>query len=389
MSKSDLSILGVVGSSLIIGDDPWSAECWSGSARSLFTELKKQGVLEGAVGFDIPIWQKYTLALKNIAPSLADLKKKFALDPAYYAALTKHAGSGLQIPSNTNVILQLGAIYNMKKIAPSHCKVVSYHDGNVAKFMQSPNFDKRFTPYALKAMEWERRVYDDLDHIFTMSEYLRQSMIKDFKQPPEKVTNVGVGVNFDVPEASEIPEQKNPYDIVFVGREFFRKGGACIIKAFRDVQLEEPEAKLHIIGPSAEELGSDILKMKNVVHYGFLRRDDANDVAIFKKVMLNSAIGVFPTQFDAFGIPVLEKMAYEIPCITSNILAMPEIIDHGKTGFLIDVDDSAALSETILYYMKNKGVREAHGKLARDLVINNYTWHTVSGKIIDFTTKHC
>lgn len=381
MSKSDLSILGVVGSSLIIGDDPWSAQCWSGSARSLFTELKKQGVLEDAVGFDIPNWQKYILALKNIAPSLTDIKKKFALDPTYYAALTKYAGSSLQIPDNTDVILQLGAIYNIKKIAPSHCKVVSYHDGNVAKFMQSPNFDKRFTPNALKAMDWERRVYDDLDHIFTMSEYLRQSMIEDFKQPPGKVTNVGVGVNFDVPDAHEIPEQKNPYDIVFVGREFFRKGGACIIKAFRSVQQEEPEAKLHIIGPNAEELGSDILKMKNVIHYGFLQRDYAKDVAIFKEVMLNSAIGVFPTRFDAFGIPVLEKMAYEIPCITSNILAMPEIIEHGKTGFLIDVDDSDALCEHLLFYFKNPEIRQEHGKRARQRVVNKYTWEKVARKI--------
>jgi len=50
----------------------------------------------------------------------------------------------------------------------------------------------------------------------------------------------------------------------------------------------------------------------------------------------NVDIFVYPTRIDTFGFVLLEAMAHKLPIISTNLYAIPEIIEDGKTGFLVN-----------------------------------------------------
>lgn len=372
-------IIGVVGSSSIVGTDPWDPRCWSGSGSSLFNEIKNQGLLQDAIGVESPFIEKALYKLKNFRKNKRDWHRKFCLDPMYYRSLTRQVKSKLLPLLNANsVVLQLGAIYDVPSIVHPNIPCISYHDGNVAKLMTSPFFNKTLTGSAQNAFKWEKGVYKNLTYILTMSEYLRQSMIHDFGVDEQKVHNVGVGVNFNIPDISLLNSvTKSPADIVFVGREFERKGGKAILSAFDIVRRNHSNATLHVIGPKENPAPL----VPGVKHYGFLHGNIKSESELFSQILSKSSIGVFPTLFDAFGIPVLEMMSYKIPCIATNILAMPEMVIPNKTGFLVDINNGEQVAKYILHYIQHPEIRQQHGEQARKLVVSRYTWTNVVDQI--------
>ncbi|EKD59324.1 MAG: glycosyltransferase [uncultured bacterium] len=57
---------------------------------------------------------------------------------------------------------------------------------------------------------------------------------------------------------------------------------------------------------------------------------------LIEEILPETDIYLLPTYTEAFGFAILEAMAYGIPVISTNYFAIPEMISHGATGFLID-----------------------------------------------------
>lgn len=62
----------------------------------------------------------------------------------------------------------------------------------------------------------------------------------------------------------------------------------------------------------------------------------------------NSDIYVIPTRYDSLPFSVLEAISYGLPIVTTNITSIPELVEHGKNGFLIDVRDFDV--QSLAYY---------------------------------------
>lgn len=372
-------IVGIVGSGMI-GRDPFDPHCWSGSSRNLFLALQKANILEDAFGVEASKIERYGLAAKNFSFNKRTLVKKLNLDPLYYKALTHCIQKKINLYSNVN-FLQIGAIYDVPSLTNSKTKCFSYHDGNIAEMMRSPIFPKKLLPYAQEAFKWEQKIYNKLDKIFTMSEYLRQSFINDFGISENKVINVGVGTNFEIP-TSLPPKNYSNKEILFVGVDFKRKGGENLIKAFDIVRSDHPDAVLHIVGPKNIP---DILRQSHsgVIFHGFLSRSNASQRKQFFSLMEKCTLCVLPSLYEPFGIVILESMVYEMPCISTNNWAFPEMIKPGINGELIEPKNVKQLVFLINKYLNNASLCQEHGKNARSFVLQNYSWDKVARKITE------
>lgn len=82
------------------------------------------------------------------------------------------------------------------------------------------------------------------------------------------------------------------------------------------------------------------------------------------KVFVNSDIFVLPSYSEGLPITMLEAMAGGLPIIATSVGSIPEVIEEGKNGFLIEVSDYHALAEKILFLAKDK-------KLRREMAMNN------------------
>jgi len=371
--------LGVVGSGMI-GRDPFSRDCWSGSGYQLFQALIKNNSLEDAIGVEAKNISRYLGLAKNFSFSREIWRKKFYLDTQYYEALTRQVGLEISKYQSTKY-LQIGAIYDVPSVASKNSQCFSYHDGNVVEMMQSPIFPHQLRNKAMQARIWEKNVYDKMTKIFTMSEYLRESFINKFNIPENKVINVGVGNNFGAPVS--IPyKSRQEKEIVFIGIDFNRKGGNELVRAFSKIKHKHPTAILNIIGPKAvPSILRESAMATGVIFHGFLDRSLQSSSTLFESILNRGSLVILPSLYEPFGIGLLEAMAYGMPGIATNRWAFPEIINSGQTGELIEPGAVDDLAEKMDYYLSNSDIRFQHGVNARESVMSKFSWETVAGKI--------
>lgn len=251
----------------------------------------------------------------------------------------------------------------------------SFHDGNLATFLQRPDLRlDRTTRSVKRALAHERRLYDEMDVILTMSEWLRRSFLDDFEQDPEKVVAVGAGPNFDAPP--DVPERRwTPLRALFVGKDWERKGGPAVLRAFARVREQQPGAELAIIGP--ERLPGPI--PEGVNFHGRLMPGAPELRAAFA----SATAFLMPSVYEPFGIALLEAMAYGLPCIAGDACAMPEIVEEGETGFLVAPGDTEALADRLGALAAQPRLAEDMGRAARRRMDARFTWRAVAERAVE------
>jgi glycosyltransferase involved in cell wall biosynthesis len=97
-----------------------------------------------------------------------------------------------------------------------------------------------------EAIETQRRIFENCDAIFVTSEWVKKSVQSDYGIDADSIYVVGVGStnHFDLRQGEKITNHK----ILFVGRDWQRKGGSVLIEAFERVRKVIKDAQLTIIG---------------------------------------------------------------------------------------------------------------------------------------------
>jgi glycosyltransferase involved in cell wall biosynthesis len=126
-------------------------------------------------------------------------------------------------------------------------------------------------------------------------------------------------------------------NITYAGRLSQEKGLFMLLNAYK--QLETSRTCLNIIGKGELEKGlkkhAMELGIKNIVFHGFLNQKERDE--IYKK----SDIFCLFSEFETFGMVLLEAMQAQIAIVSRPNGAIPEIIQNDKTGFLIrDLHDA-------------------------------------------------
>jgi glycosyltransferase involved in cell wall biosynthesis len=253
----------------------------------------------------------------------------------------------------------------------------SYHDGNLAVYLERPDLAiPRQAARVGRGFAWERRLYDSIDVIFTMSEWLRASFISDFGQSPDKVVAVGAGANFSALPAPAERDWTTPR-FLFVGRDWERKGGPNLLRAWPALRRARPDATLRIVGPTAipEALPA------GVEFVGRLDPSTPEGQAAFDTAYREATAFVMPSLFEPFGIVFLEAMAHGLPCVAADRCAMPEIVHDHVTGRIAAPEDPGALAEALI------SVADPHtacrmGVAGRERMREQFTWEAVADRIL-------
>jgi glycosyltransferase involved in cell wall biosynthesis len=254
----------------------------------------------------------------------------------------------------------------------------SFHDGNLAATLQRPELlIDPGSQRVRRAMEWERRLYDSTDVIFTMSAWLREIFVHSFDQSPAKVVVAGAGTDLALPPAALDRDYVRPR-FLFVGREWERKGGPELLRAWPAVRAARPDAELVVVGPS--ELPGAL--PDGVRFAGRIDRATTDGERAFTDAYRQATAFVLPSRFEPFGIVLLEAMAYGLACVAGTGCAMPEIVEDGVTGRVADTADPAALAAALLTLADPETARRM-GAAGRRRLEERFTWDAVAGRILD------
>jgi glycosyltransferase involved in cell wall biosynthesis len=85
----------------------------------------------------------------------------------------------------------------------------------------------------------------------------------------------------------------------------------------------------------------------------------------------------FPTYREGLPNVPLEASAMGLPVVASNATGCVDVIDEGVTGTLVPVRDAAALAAGLDRYLSDPGLRERHGRAAREMVLRNFLPETI------------
>ncbi len=99
------------------------------------------------------------------------------------------------------------------------------------------------------------------------------------------------------------------------------------------------------------------------------------------KVLEKSDIFIFPTEYklETFGRVIIEAMSFGLPVIANGIAAIPTIIQHGETGFVLKENSGAEIADYI-EKLQDKKLREKMGELGRKRLLEEYEIKNYSEK---------
>lgn len=366
MTKSPLRLVGLLAGDLY--NDPTTRIKYGMFFSALARQYDLIGVHDASLRGISRIWN----AIQVFHPNPRIWRKRYWQNVPAFRSRSRIASRHLREAAlNADVGFQMNALFDAKWKSPHTLPTVIYTDYTAYLSSLRPEAGRSpLTPEQLKKwLELERQTYKKAAHIFTRAQFVRRSIVDFYNIAPERVTAVGGGVNFeDWPDENPQTLLTEPV-VLFIGRDFYRKGGDLLLEAFANARRQYPAAKLIFLtrDPVPESFPLDGVE----VHYTGWDREKV------KECFRRANIFVLPSRLETWGDVLLEAMAYGIASISINVEPIVEIVEDGKTGLLVEPDSVEALSEGLVKLFKDIELRKKLAAESRDFVQSTYSWDQV------------
>ncbi len=218
--------------------------------------------------------------------------------------------------------------------------------------------------------------------VFAVSEYIRVNLIR-LGIPADKIYTIhnAVDANYFDPDKElarrpPIREQFGiPQEAPMVGiaaRMNPWKGQYELIEAVSQLRETFPSLHVMILGADVPEMRAEYEKrareggVAERVHFGGYQKDVRPFLNEFDLI-------VQPSYGEPFSLSILEAMAMRKPVIACSTGGTPEMITHGRNGWLVEERSAEAVATGIATLLKDKNLSRNMGALARETVLNRFT----------------
>jgi len=187
------------------------------------------------------------------------------------------------------------------------------------------------------ADEMERLAIQRASQQIYPSSWAAQSAIRDYGADASSVHVIPFGANIDdwPPRDRAVRAPANDKcRLLFVGREWERKGGAIAFEALLELERLGIPAELTVIG--CRPAG-------NLQHPGlrvipFLNKNNPQERAELEELYMNAHFFLLPTRAECFSIALCEANAYGLPIVSTHTGGLPELVREGVNGFLFPLE---------------------------------------------------
>jgi len=167
-----------------------------------------------------------------------------------------------------------------------------------------------------------------------------------------------------------------------LGRLDERKNVALLLAAFALIAAEHPRAVLLLggDGPLRDELTAQARRLGVAERVVFAGRVDAADKARFYRAL---DLFAFPSLMEGFGLAVVDALAVGVPAIVSDRGSLPEVVDDGRTGRVVPLDDPQPLADALAQLLADDKLRRRLGDAARRDAAKRFTWEQCARDTLD------
>jgi len=292
--------------------------------------------------FDYP---PYDLAL---ATRMAEVSELYGLDLLHVHYAIPHSVSAL-------LARQMLAAKPLKQRLPF---VTTLHGTDITLV----GLDRSYLPITRFSIEQS-------DGVTAISNYLRERTLREFdiRNQIEVIYNF---VNCDLycrsAGSSEIRrEYAKDEERILVHLSNFRpvKRVTDAVEIFDRVRKKMP-AKLLLMGDGPDRSRAEWLAVQKGIHQDVLflgKQDNVSEKLAIADVML------LPSELESFGLAALEAMACEVVPVATRVGGIPELVEHGKSGYLADVGDVDTMARYTTELLSHEDRLRAMGKACREV----------------------
>lgn len=276
----------------------------------------------------------------------------------------------------------------IKRAAPRSKVIVNLHNDPYTR-LKGKRKHRRFARKDVKKV-----------HFFIAnSKFTRKQTIRRYKKARKKTKTVYLGVNpkefimkWDHPRRVKKLKRKWKVSgkkvVLFVGRIDKDKGLKTLIRAAARVRRRHKNMLLLVVG------GADHGRKKKDRYFRRIERWAKRKLGRHvrftgfvptKKIpQLYAVADVFvcPSSWkEPFGRVNIEAMATGLPVVSTNRGGIPEVVRHGKTGYLVRKSNSKLMAKYVNRLLKNRKLNKRMGRRGRKLVLKKFTWRRVANQV--------
>jgi len=229
--------------------------------------------------------------------------------------------------------------------------------------------------------------------IFTPSEFSQQEIIRCYQVNPNKIVVVpwGTDCNFKpIDKQNRLNQIKNKYRIkdnlfLYLGSIFNRRHLPEIIKAFEKIGSKLPNYQFLLVGVNytnpfidIDELVKQVNRKLNrpvIIRHDYIQPQDL-------PLLYNAAdLMIYLSDYEGFGLPILEAMACGTPVITSPFTSIPEVAGDAAV-YIQNSKNIQEISQTIYQVLTDEILRQ---KLIKQGLAQaeKFSWSRCAKKILD------
>ncbi|MBC2903778.1 glycogen synthase [Streptomyces cupreus] len=247
--------------------------------------------------------------------------------------------------------------------------------------------------YALSSWA-ERTAVETADAVIAVSGAMREDILACYPAlDPARVRVVHNGIDTslyrpdhgtDVLDRIGI-DRGRPY-VLFVGRITRQKGVPHLLRAVRDI---DPAAQVVLCAgapdtPEIDQEFRDLFEELSRVRAGVFWIPQMLPRPEVIQLLTHAAVFVCPSVYEPLGIVNLEAMACGTPVVASQVGGIPEVVDDGKTGLLVPLDDGfeASLGRALDSVIGDPEGARAMGEAGRERAVGEFGWDAVARRTV-------
>ena len=238
-----------------------------------------------------------------------------------------------------------------------HIKILNYLHSDVRDIVKGVKGKLLYRPLV-------RAMQKCCDKVIAISEFVKVAGMEAYGLPEDKIEVIYNGVDLSRFAPSAQISDKRVMELIYVGRLVPEKGVHILLKAISLLPKDMPvHVKIVGYGSEYEPLKLETEKLGICEKVTFLgKRTDVPQLLAQADYFVHPAICQ-----EGFGITLVEAMACGIPCIASRGGAIPEIIDDGINGYIVEIGNAQALADAIIKAYENNNA-EHYCKMSRNAI---------------------
>jgi glycosyltransferase involved in cell wall biosynthesis len=220
--------------------------------------------------------------------------------------------------------------------------------------------------------------------VIACSNYEKGEMMK-MGIHPSKIHLIPMGINSDEWENLDGERFRRKYRlkgkrvILFAGTKDYNKGAIHLLQAVEKIRQKLKDLILVSIGLPTKEWkrSRNLLPEDSLLDLGHVSEEE-------KREAFDACdLFVMPSRYDSFGIVYLEAWRCGKPVIGARVGAIPEVIEEGKDGLLVEFGEVDQLASAIISLLNTPDLSKEMGETGRKKVIDRFNWQKNVGKIED------